>query len=196
VSSGHFLLSAETGAEFLPLFSSLQEGFDLSKGLFGSREGVDPVSDPYFYADQDVFNAVLCARFDDRVVRLDMSSWSYPPFEGLTRSGGEGLGCAYADGSQPYLLHHFFHKPWLSPVAPNVYSELFTELVTDPAAPIRLGKGDIPLRLRDSGLAPLDRWRASVQRSARARFRGRLGLRPVLEREMRRANERLRSGRR
>ena len=194
VTAGHFVLSGETGAEFLPLFSSLQGACDVSSGVYTSGNRTDPEADPYFYADQDVFNAVLCARFDGRVVRLEQSLWSYPPFDGLTRTGREGLGCAYGDGTAPYVLHHFWKKPWLSPVAPNLYSELFTELVTDAAAPIRLGRGDIPLRLQDSGLAPLDRWRASVQRSARARLRGKLGLRPVLEREVRRASARLRTG--
>lgn len=194
VSAGHFVLSAATGTEFLPLFAGLQGGCDVSSGVYTSQGRTDPETDPYFYADQDVFNAVLCARFDTRVVRLDRSLWSYPPFEGLTRTGGEGLGCTRDDGTEPYVLHHFWKKPWLSPLEPNLYSELFTELVTDPRAPIRLGRRDIPLRLRDSGLAPLGRLQASVRRSAHARFRGKLGLRPVLEREVRRASARLRSG--
>ena len=82
VSGGHFILSAETGAEFLPLFVELQSGFDTSKGVYASRNRSDPASDPYFYADQDFLNAILCAKYDGRVVRLERSLWSYPPFSG------------------------------------------------------------------------------------------------------------------
>lgn len=189
VSGGHFILSAETGSEFLPLFAELQSGFNASNGVYASRDRSDPASDPYFYADQDFLNAILCAKYDGRVIRLERGLWSYPPFSGLRVTGGEGLGCAYSDGTAPYLLHHFWKKPWLSPVEPNLYSELFTQLVTHKDAPIRLGRGEIPLRLRDSRLAPIDRWRASVQRTAQQTLRGKLGVRPILEREARRVVE-------
>jgi hypothetical protein len=189
VSGGHFLMSAETGGEFFPLFGGLQPGLDTASGVYASRDRSDPAGDPYFYADQDLLNAVLCARFVGRVTRLDRSTWAYPPFSGLTLSDD---GCAYPDGTVPYLLHHFWKKPWLSPLAPNVYSELFTRLVTDRDAPIRLGRGDIPLRLRNSRLAPVDRWRAAAQRTAHSRLRGKLGIRPVVEREVRKAVRRAR----
>jgi hypothetical protein len=189
VSGGHFLLSAETGGEFFPLFAGLQRRLDTAAGVYASRNRTDPATDPYFYADQDLLNAVLCARYAGRVTRLDRSTWAFPPFSGLMLTDE---GCVYPDGSAPYLLHHFWKKPWLAPLAPNVYSELFTRLVTDRDAPIRLGRGDIPLRLRASRLAPIDRWRAAVQREAHSRLRGKLGIRPVVEREVRKAVRRAR----
>ena len=63
----------------------------------------------------------------------------------------------------PYLLHHFEYKPWIDSLKPTVYSELLTRLVTAPDAPVRLEERDLPLRLRTTALAPLDRWRASLK---------------------------------
>jgi hypothetical protein len=193
VSGGHYVLSAATGSEFFPLFMELQERLDITETFFDAGAATDPTSNPYFYADQDILNAILCARYDGRVVRLGRSLWSYPPFSGLMLSGGEGLGCVYGNGIAPYLLHHFWKKPWLSPLEPSIYSELFTRLVTDKDAPIRLEKREIPLRLRDSRFAPIDRWRVSVQLAASRRFRGKLGIRPVLERKMKNVFRRVHS---
>jgi hypothetical protein len=184
VTSGHFLLSATTAAEFFPLFVELQKKLDISKTFFSSSPIEGPETNPYFYADQDIFNAILCTRYDGLVVRLDHSCWSYPPFDGLRFRGLEAPFCSYADGSAPYLLHHFFQKPWLVPLGPSVYSDLFTMLTSNPNARLRLGRGDVPLRLRDSPFASLDRRLASTRAASRRLLRGRLGIRPRIERQL------------
>ena len=185
VSSGHFVLSAETGSAFFPLFVELQKTLEIGRTFFGTPTPADPDANPYFYADQDIFNAMLCTVFADDVVRLEKRLWSYPPFTGLRLRGFDGPRCTYADGSSPLLLHHFFKKPWLTPLRPSIYSELFTSLTSAPDAPVRLGRGDVPLRLRDSPFAPVDRWRASLQESGHRRLRGKLGIRRRLERRSR-----------
>jgi hypothetical protein len=187
VSAGHLLIPEAICPEFLTTYSESGSVIEVESTLFASkRENEDPDVTPFFYADQDILNAMLCTRYADQVVRLGVEDWAYPPFEGLKLSREKGVFCEFEDGRAPFLLHHFFKKPWLSPLRPTVYAEVFTQLVTAADAPIRLGPGDIPLRLSGSRLAPLDRWRASLQAAGNHRLRGKLGLRPALERRFRR----------
>jgi hypothetical protein len=182
VNCGLLIFSASTASEFLPLFVELQERLDPADTHFGG--GV--ISNPFYFADQDVLNGMLCTRFEGRVTRLEQRLAPIPPFSGLTVvSDGSGA-CSYADGVVPYALHHILAKPWLSKLRPNVYSELFTTYVTHPEAPIRLTWRDVPLRLTKSRLAPLDRMRVELQLVAHSRLRGKLGIRPAIERRIQR----------
>jgi hypothetical protein len=78
----------------------------------------------------------------------------------------------------------------LASLPPSLYSTLFTRLVTSPMAPIRLGRREIPLRLSDHRLAPLDRWRASLHDLAHRKLRGRLGIRPFVNMQLARMTRR------
>jgi len=182
VNCGMLIFSASTASEFLPLFVELQEQLDPADTHFGGGA----ISNPFYFADQDILNGMLCTRFEGRVTRLEPRLAPMPPFSGLAVVDGSPLGCAYGDGVVPYALHHILEKPWLSKLRPSLYSELFTTCVTHPEAPIRLGWRDVPLRLTNSWLAPLDRMRVELQLVAHQRLRGKLGIRPAIERRIQR----------
>lgn len=192
VNSGLVAFSWETGRAFLPLFAAMLRSLDLEHtGIHSGslRYGVAAIAQslPYFYPDQDLLNALLCTRFRGQTARIDRTLGPFPPFEGIlpTRAGVEL--CAYGDGTIPFALHHTHRKPWLAPVPANAYSRLFSRLVTDPQACLPLTPDELPLRLTDRPLASVDRWRVATQHAARMRLRGRLRLRPRLQRLMARA---------
>ncbi len=189
VNSGCLILSSETASEFLPLFSELQKHLDVSRTCFG-RNG-DP-SNPFYFADQDILNAMLCTRYDGLVTRVEHRLAPVPPFPGLKITDLARLECAYADGAEPYLLHHILRKPWLTATKASLYTTLFTRLVTGSDVPVRLDARDIPLRLRDSRFAAIDRARASIQVEARRGFAESWGSAPALERRVRKASRRVR----
>jgi hypothetical protein len=184
VNSGHLIFSSATGSDLPTLFTELQERLGLADTYFGG--GAD-VTNPFFYLDQDILNAILCTRFDGQVMRLEGRLAPFPPFTGLEVSDAAQLTCTYPDGTSPYLLHHVLRKPWLVPMDRSPYSELFTRVVTGPDVPLRLGRRDIPLRLRGSLPAPLEERLLSLQVEAHRRLRGKLGVRPQLERLVRKA---------
>ena len=183
VNSGLLIFSAVTADELLPLFVELQAQLDPTL-FFGRAAESSQESNPFYFADQDIFNALFCTRFDGRVVRLDHRLAPVPPFPGIEVLDGSRPACAYADGVVPYALHHILKKPWLSPMDANPYSDLFTKVVTNPQAPVRLGARDVPRRLTDSRLAPIDQWWVSLRGSAHRTFRGKLGVRPAVERRV------------
>ena len=192
VNSGHFILSAATAPAFWKVFVEVQDALDQRGTRAGGADGQLSGSYPFFFCDQDVFNAMLCTRYYGRAFRVPRRLWAYPPFAGLAITGLDTPLCTYSDGVAPYLLHHFEYKPWIDSLKPTVYSELLTRLVTAPDAPVRLEQRDLPLRLRTTALAPLDRWRASLKVEAHQRLRGKLGIRPVLERQLAKARSRVR----
>jgi hypothetical protein len=192
VNFGLLIFSATTASEFLPLFVELQEKLDPASTHFGGAAKSFQASNPFYFADQDILNAMLCTRFDGRVTRLEPRLAPVPPFTDLRVVDDDGLACRYPDGISPYALHHILKKPWLSKLDANAYSNLFTRAVTTPEAPMKLGTRDIPLRLTGSRLAPIDQWRVSVQLAGHRRFRGRLGLRPAVERAVHRVRSRVR----
>ena len=185
VNSGLLIFSATTADELLPIFVELQEQLDPARGYFGGAARSTYASNPFYFPDQDIFNALFCTRFDGRMVRLEHRLAPVPPFTGLEVLDGSPLACRYADGVVPYVLHHILKKPWLSPMDANPYTDLFRRIVTNPEAPVRLGARDVPLRLTGSRFAPIDQWRVSLQQGAHRRFRGKLGLRPAVERTVR-----------
>jgi hypothetical protein len=159
----------------------LQERLDPSETHFGGGD----ICNPFYFADQDIFNAMLCTQYDGRVIRVEHRLAPFPPFTGLTITDVNRLECRYPDGASPYLLHHILKKPWLAPLKESPYSQLFTRVVASPDVRVPLRAREVPLRLRNSRLAPVDRWRVSIQLEAHRRFRGKLGIRPVLERQVR-----------
>ena len=168
VNSGFFALSWETAKDFLPLFYELQRTVDLATTLLqgGSQ------SHPLYFPDQDLLNALLCTRFDGRVTRLEGRLAPFPPFDGVELANGEPTLCTYPDGVAPFALHHVHRKPWLAPVEANIYSRLFTMLVTDRQACLPVDPRELPLRLTNRPLAHVDRWRVAKQRAAHRQMTG------------------------
>jgi hypothetical protein len=179
VNSGLFALSWETGRELLPAFASMERELDITPTFVGKGGSRD---DPYFYADQDLLNALLSTRFDGRVDRLGHELAPFPPFDSVELTDTGPALCAYADGTAPFVLHHTNRKPWLAPLPANAYSRLFSILVTDPDACMQLDAHELPLRLTRHPLAGFDRWRAASQHLASTHLRGRLGIGPRIER--------------
>ena len=185
VNCGLLVMSAATGEELLPVFVELQERFDQSRADFGGAPTSTQTANPFYFGDQDILNALFSSRFDGRVVTLEARLAPVPPFEGLELLADAPLSCAYADGVVPYALHHTLEKPWLSLLEPNAYSEIFSRVLAIPESPLRLGRGEIPLRLAAGRLASVARAFASARRVVRRRIRGKLGLRPAIERNLR-----------
>jgi hypothetical protein len=123
---------------------------------------------PLQLADQDVLNAVLCARPEsERIVALEHRLAPEPPFAGLVLRDDHGPGCAYDDGTEPYVLHHLGPKPWLVPMRESPYSRLLARLLRGPDVAIEVPETNLPLRLRQGPLAGISRKLAGV----RHRFR-------------------------
>jgi hypothetical protein len=137
---------------------------------------VERGSNPFYFGDQDVLNAVIGGCLEpEEVVILGNKMAPNPPFRGLRLVDARAVHCEYADGSQPYLLHHFLAKPWLSITPASVYSRLMTRLLLAPDVSIRMAPDLLPLRLREGRLAAIDRFRASTQARLRAGARRGIG---------------------
>jgi hypothetical protein len=145
VSSCAVFVDAAVASEVFPLAHRRQ--LDADPGSTWLGEG--PESDPLYYLDQDVLNAVIAARLrPERVKAMDGRLAPNPPFRRLRVVDQRTLSCAFRDGTEPYLLHHWARKPWLAPVRSNVYSRLLTRLLLAPDLPIRLDARELPLRMR------------------------------------------------
>ena len=81
--AAQLILPSSLASGLLPLYLELQERLDLSETLIG---GADP-SAPLYFADQDLLNVILCARYDEVVVRLQHRLSPMPPFPGLRVTG-------------------------------------------------------------------------------------------------------------
>lgn len=174
ISSSALFIDGALAAETLPLAHERQLAVDRTATWLGDG----PESHPLYYMDQDVLNAVFLSRLPpERVFALDARLSAAPPFAGLRIRDEIGLRCAYQDGAEPYLLHHFFRKPWLVAMRSNPYSRLLTRLLLGSDLPIRLEESELPLRLRTGSLARAERLRvdllvggpAYVRRSLRGR---------------------------
>jgi hypothetical protein len=180
VSSGLIFLGGPVGEEVLALMDALADRVDLDL-TFRSRN--DP-SYPFLYLEQDVLNGVLASRVDrDRTIALPHRLVPNPPFPGLRLMDETTLRCAYRDGTEPYVLHHFGTKPWLEPARDGAYSRLLRRLLTGHDVAIRVSEEELPQRLR-SGVRPwlrrrwVDaretfRWHVREPLGAQLRARGR-----------------------
>lgn len=123
---------------------------------------------PLVHADQDLFNAVLTTRVEaDRIAPLEGRLLAFPPFEGLRVLDERSLRCAYADGAEPFAVHHWNAKPWLESTHEGVYSRFLRRLLVGPDLAIRVPENEIPLRLRGGPLAYLERKRINVRERRR-----------------------------
>ena len=158
--------------------------------LEGSGYGRPRLSDPFYFPDQDVVNAVLGAHLvDDELDIRPHRLAPHPPFFGVRLSTSVGRLCEYDNGEAPYFLHHTMAKPWLSATRRSVYADLLSKLLLSPDAEVRLDPSQLPRRLRPGALGTLDRARAHLQAMAYTHARRRagvLGIRTRLEDRRRR----------
>jgi hypothetical protein len=172
VNTGILALPMGRGGRLLERLEELQSRVDQRRSYW--TEGVP--TDPFFFLDQDILNALLASEFDQKEVTvLPHRLAPHPPFDGI-RVDPSSLRCRYLDGEEPFMLHHVLKKPWLHPTAPNSYSELLPRLLLEDDVAIRLQPRDLPRRLRTSLLGHAARQGSSVALAANASARALRGL--------------------
>jgi hypothetical protein len=85
-----------------------------------------------------------------------------PPFAGLRLVDATTLCCSFADGAEPYALHHFGRKPWLEPIYHGLYSRLFARLLLGEDIAVRVPEEMVPLRMRSGARARAERARVDA----------------------------------
>jgi hypothetical protein len=162
-------IGAGIGLPLLEQLGERQGRIDFDRTMWGSHDEEYEL----LYADQDVLNAILAARVpSERVVALDPRLAPVPPFAGLRVADEASLRCAYDDGTEPYVVHHFIVKPWLEPTHHGVYSQLLRRLLASGDVAIRVPDEEIPLRLRRGPLAYAERKRVNARERIRFRLQG------------------------
>lgn len=175
LTSSSLFVDGSLAAELLPLAHDRQLRVDRRSTWLGDG----PESHPLYYMDQDVLNAVILSRLSpEQVVALAQRLSATPPFAGLRIVDDRSLRCAYEDGVEPYVLHHFFRKPWLVAMRSNPYSRLLSRLLLGPDATLRLDPTDLPLRMRPGVLGSTERLRVDLLVGGPAYLRRRLRGRP------------------
>jgi hypothetical protein len=160
VNSGLLVLSGDIGRSILDLVAGKQKRVDTATTR---AEGGRP-SSPFYYSDQDVWNAVLASSVDPgELVVLPAELAPHPPFTASV-------------GQEPYVLHHVDRKPWLHSTRANAYSRLLPRLLLGDDVALRLEPAQVPPRFRAGTVARLDRLRAEASALAYG-LRGRVGLR-------------------
>ncbi|MGI8606101.1 MAG: hypothetical protein ACR2L0_02945 [Gaiellaceae bacterium] len=173
VNSGFVVLPRDPGLEVLDLVRAGQARVDVERSLL--RSGTP--DDPFYYPDMDVWNAVFSTRtppYDLEV--LDFRLAPHAPFDGVELVDKQTLRCAYADGTEPFALHHVLRKPWLARTHSSVYSRLLPRLLLAEDVAVRLHPEEIPRRLRPGLAGETARAEASIVATLAAQ-RGRLGFR-------------------
>ena len=158
-------LDGELGAEVLRLIEDRQGRIDFERTYWRERRITDY---PLLYADQDVLNAILGSRVDaDRLVATRRAARAAAPVHRPAGADERTLRCAYDDGTEPYLVHHWLAKPWLEPTHHGVYSQLLRRLLVGDDVAIKVPERRDPAAIsqRDAGFAERKRI------NARERFR-------------------------
>ena len=159
VSSGLVGLAGDSGGEVLDLWDDRLTRIDYDRSYFAA----DEPDYPFRYIDQDVLNAVIAARVEPGGIEvLDPALAPSQPFKGVRLRDEETLRCAYRDGTEPYVLHHYLGKPWLEPLYHGLYSRLLSRLLLGDDVAIRVPEEEVPLRMRDGLAARLERKRVDV----------------------------------
>lgn len=173
VNSGLVAVPQKLGTEILQLLATCGSVVDTSRSMAGQGRP----SDPFYFPDQDVLNAILGSKVarEDLLV-LEHRLAPHPPFRGVHIRDEATLSCAYEDGTRPLLLHHIQRKPWSALTRANVYSRLLPRLLFGSDVPLGLRPEQVPLRLRTGALASIDRRRADAYARWR-RARARVGVR-------------------
>jgi hypothetical protein len=180
LNAGQLLIPHTLSRRLIPHWSEGQARLDLGTTRYGSGR----MRDPFYFADQDVLNATIGGILEpDEVVLLEHRLAPHSPFPGLGLIDERRLVCRYADGVEPFLVHHVLAKPWLKATRTTIYSSLLTRLLLEPDVVVRLEPGRLPVRLRRGTFAAVDRRRADLQAltySAARKQLGRFGIRTRL----------------
>jgi hypothetical protein len=180
LASGQFLLPAEAGARFLGLWAQALERLATDPAL--NAYGSTPEDNPFFFPDMDVLNALIGPAVPiDSFILADMTTAAYYGFEGMRLVDADRLVVEARDGSRPLLLHHFGEKPWNRLLAPTVYSQLMTRLLLGEDVALRTPPEQVPYWLRPG--ATVDRY-VRTRLWLRRNLRGKLGIRPMLARQL------------
>jgi hypothetical protein len=154
VSSGLVVLGGERGAEVLALWADRQRRVDYERSWFAA----DAPGYEFRFIDQDVLNAVLCARAGEAELVVESPRLApHQPYRGLRLDDEASLRCSYADGTRPYVLHQYLEKPWLRPMYHGIYSKLLSRLWLGDDVAVRMPAGEIPRRMRRGTLARIER---------------------------------------
>jgi hypothetical protein len=171
VSVGLVLFGGEPGRETLRLLDDRQRRVDMGRTFYGT----DEPGYPFIYPEQDVLNAILSTRIGpDEVKTLSRRLMPNQPFEGLELVDEPTLRCAYRDGLEPYVLHHYLFKPWIEPMYHGIYSRLLARCLLGPGLAIRVDEREVPLRFREGALARLERARVGIPDLVGWKLRGAL----------------------
>ncbi len=189
LSSSFVAMGRDPGDEILRLLDDRQRRHDFERNCFTINFLREPLGDePLLYLDQDVLNAILASRVDpDRVAGLETRLAALPPFDDLELTDAATLRCEFADGSQPYLLHHVFPgKPWAQPMPDGLYSLLLRRLLGENDVAIKIPQERLPMRVRQGRRAELARRREQAALRAKlalgswaGRARGAASWRPA-----------------
>ena len=164
VSSAALAIGEPLASEVLGLLADRQRVVEFDRTFWRRNEP----GYAFTYADQDVLNAILATREDDgRVEVLDARLAATPPFEGLSVRDEGSLACAFADGTEPFLVHHHVVRPWLEQTEHGVYSRLLRRLLIADDVAIQVGEERIPEWLRSGPRA----WAKRARHDTRERFR-------------------------
>ena len=180
LNAGLFVFPRPIADRLLPPWLELQEAIDYGRTRYGKAK----LDDPFYFADQDVVNALFSVSLaDDEIDVRDYRLAPHVPLAGVRIVDRDRLVCEHADGVRPFVLHHTMTKPWLAPTVPNAYSRLLPRLLLAPDVLIRLRPEELPLRLRE-GRAAAVASRVSGAGVAARRFArrqlGRFGIRTRL----------------
>jgi hypothetical protein len=171
VNAGMIVFPREAGESVLRELDRLQGYIDLDRTWLRDGER----DDPFYYADQDVLNAILARRGDVEI--LDRALGPFAPFDGLRLVDERGLSVVDDRGAQSLFLHRIFEKPWLAKTDDDVYARLLRRLLLDDDVAIRVDPAILPLRLRRGPAAELERRRIALGLALHRNLRGRLGIR-------------------
>lgn len=177
LNAGQLFIPHPLAERILGPWQACQDKIDHQRTRYGAAmRRRTSLAAPFYFADQDVLNAVLAALLaPDEILWLEHRLAPHPPFTGVGVVDEQRLRCVSSDGTDPYLLHHTMAKPWLKPTPVNAYSRLLPRLLFAPDVALRLRPEQVPLRLRPGGLAHVDRARADLEARIRIRARRLLG---------------------
>jgi hypothetical protein len=155
VSSGLVFAGEGLGREVLGLMERLQDRVDFDQTFW--RRNVPDY--PFLYGDQDVLNAILASRRvpAERFLTVEHRLAPTPPFGRLRVIDEASLRCGYPDGTEPYVLHNFYRKPWLVRMRSSAYSRLLTRCLLGHGLALPIAPRALPLRLRMGARAALAR---------------------------------------